>query len=92
MKAQVTLANRLYQYGIYHGIDGHEHVDIGVEYGPPTRLLDDDNVLCPERSVNLARAAIASGIYSEASLCVGVSEQHRRTRSNQLRSVCEEQE
>ncbi|EEU35410.1 uncharacterized protein NECHADRAFT_86165 [Fusarium vanettenii 77-13-4] len=92
MKAQVTLANRLYQYGIYHGIDGHGHVGIGVEYAPPTRLLDDDNIVCLERSVNLARAAIASGIYSEASLCVGVSEQHRRTRSNQLRSMSDEQE
>ncbi|KAI8657100.1 hypothetical protein NCS56_01315800 [Fusarium sp. Ph1] len=68
MKAQVTLANRLYQYGIYHGIDGQEHVGIGVEYAPPTWLLDDDNSLCLERCVNLARAAIASGIYSEASL------------------------
>jgi hypothetical protein len=68
MKAQVTLANRLYQYGIYHGIDGQEHVGIGVESAPPTRLLDDDNILCLERSVNLARAAIASGIYSDASL------------------------
>ncbi|KAF5262862.1 hypothetical protein FOXYS1_6400 [Fusarium oxysporum] len=68
MNAQVTLANRLYQYGIYHGIDGRRHVGIGVEYAPPAWLLDDENILCLGRSVNLARAAISSGIYSDASL------------------------
>ncbi|RSL91733.1 hypothetical protein CEP52_014143 [Fusarium oligoseptatum] len=68
MKAQVTLANRLYQYGIYHGLDAQEHVGIGVEYAPPTRLLDDDSTLCLERSESLARAALATGIYDDASL------------------------
>ncbi|KAI3579236.1 hypothetical protein IWW34DRAFT_805850 [Fusarium oxysporum f. sp. albedinis] len=74
MNAQVTLANRLYQYGIYHGIDGRRHVGIGVEYAPPAWLLDDENILCLGRSVNLARAAISSGIYSDASLVILPSE------------------
>ncbi|RSL56730.1 hypothetical protein CEP53_006713 [Fusarium sp. AF-6] len=68
MKAQVTLANRLYQYGIYHGTDGQEHMGIGVEYAASTGSLDDDSTLCLERSVSLARAALATGIYDDASL------------------------
>lgn len=90
MKAQVTLGNRLYQYGIYHGLDGREHVGIGVEYAPPIRLLDNDNILYLERSVDLARAALASGIYSDDSLVSAesfiISEPQQRSTLRRVRT------
>ncbi|KAM5378851.1 hypothetical protein ACJZ2D_004153 [Fusarium nematophilum] len=72
MKAQVTMANRLYRFGVYKGMDRQEHIGIGVYDAPPARPSDKDDILCLGRSVGLARAAFTSGVYNDASL--GIAE------------------
>ncbi|KAI7763997.1 hypothetical protein LZL87_006379 [Fusarium oxysporum] len=76
MNAQVTLANRLYQYGIYHGRDGRRHIGIGVEYAPPARESGD----------------LVRYIYSDASLVSAenfiTNEPQRRSSLRRVLSVC----
>jgi len=66
LKAQVTLANRRYQYGIYIGQDGENCIGIGVAKTPEAWVNSQgDKVKTLDCSVRLARDIFHYGMYGQ---------------------------
>lgn len=68
MKAQVVLADRVYRFGIYEGVDGGEHLGVSIHGVPETwaRNPGEGSIPALQRSVGVARHALQRGVDDEA--------------------------
>lgn len=93
MKGQVVLANRVYRFGIYRGMDNDEYVGISIHSVPKTwgTQQGDDSIPILERSVDVARRSLQLGLYNERvylseALLGDTSQFENKIRSNDYRS------
>ncbi|KAI9776330.1 MAG: hypothetical protein M1839_000410 [Geoglossum umbratile] len=68
MKSQVTLANRLYRFGVYTGMDEQEYVGISIHEVPRAWILSSDAIPYLHYSVELAKDVLRFGLYDDLSL------------------------
>lgn len=95
LKSQVLLANRIYRFGVYAGMDKHDYVGISICDVPTAWMLDSDDITCLEYSTQLAKDALTFGIYDSTSLIFTQDfliggprtwSKHKRVSSNDYRS------
>ncbi|KAJ4018873.1 hypothetical protein NW761_014943 [Fusarium oxysporum] len=95
MKSQVMLANRLYRFGVYAGMDTHDYVGISICEVPTAWTLNPDDITCLHYSTQLAKDALTFGIYDSSSLLFTQNflmggprtwSKHKRVYSNDYRS------
>ncbi|RFN52136.1 hypothetical protein FIE12Z_3688 [Fusarium flagelliforme] len=95
LRSQVMLANRIYRFGVYAGIDKHDYVGISICDVPTAWMLDSDDITSLEYSTQLAKDALTFGIYDSSSLIFTQEflmggprtwSKHKRVYSNDYRS------
>ncbi|RGP60636.1 hypothetical protein FSPOR_10516 [Fusarium sporotrichioides] len=95
LKSQVLLANRIYRFGVYAGMDKHDYVGISICDVPTAWMHDSDDITCLEYSTQLAKDALTFGIYDSSSLLFTEEFlmrgprtwlKHKRVYSNEYRS------
>ncbi|KAK4458637.1 hypothetical protein QBC42DRAFT_313950 [Cladorrhinum samala] len=69
LKSQVTLANRIYRFGVYVGTDDHQYVGISVQKVPETWVESPDYDSTRKSllfSAELAKDVLRGGLYGES--------------------------
>ncbi|CEI67868.1 hypothetical protein FVEN_g7848 [Fusarium venenatum] len=95
LKSQALLANRIYRFGVYTGMDKHDYVGISICDVPAAWMHDSDDITSLEYSTQLAKDALTFGIYDCSSLLFTEEfliggprtwSKHKRVYSNDYRS------
>ncbi|KAM0407537.1 hypothetical protein ACHAPD_012207 [Fusarium lateritium] len=58
LKSQALLANRIYRFGVYTGMDKHDYVGISICDVPAAWMHDSDDITSLEYSTQLAKDAL----------------------------------
>ncbi|RGP78632.1 hypothetical protein FLONG3_3254 [Fusarium longipes] len=68
LKSQVMLADRIYRFGVYTGIDTHDYVGISICEVPAAWTTSSADIACLHYSTQLAKDALTFGVYDSTSL------------------------
>ncbi|KAF5975809.1 hypothetical protein FCOIX_7465 [Fusarium coicis] len=66
-QAQVTLADRIYRFGIYQGTDQLSHVGISLRNVSESWMSENNSIECLELSMTLMKSGLTYGAYDSVS-------------------------